>query len=83
MDLKIYNLAGDLVYQKNYGKRGADESINGKGKCNAAHTHEACWPKVNMSGREVARGVYFAVLRFEAAEGSKAVCQTVKKILIP
>jgi len=81
--LKIYNLAGDLVYSKDYGKRGADESINGKGKCNASHTHEACWPKVNNSGRELARGVYFAVLRFEAAEGSKAVCQTVKKILIP
>ena len=83
VDLKIYNLAGDLVYQKNYGKRGADESINGKGKCNASHTHEACWPKVNMSGREVARGVYFAVLRFELADGSKNICQTVKKILIP
>ena len=81
--LKIYNLAGDLVYSRDYGKRGADESINGKGKCVAAHTHEACWPKVNNSGREVARGVYFAVLRFEAAEGSKAICQTVKKILIP
>ena len=81
--LKIYNLAGDLVYSRDYGKRGADESINGKGKCSASHTHEACWPKVNNSGRELARGVYFAVLRFEAAEGSKAVCQTVKKILIP
>ena len=83
VSLKIYNIAGELVYSKNYGKRGADESINGKGKCGVTHTHEACWTKVNNSGQELARGVYFAVLRFEAADGSKSVCQTVKKILIP
>lgn len=83
VSLKIYNLAGDLVYSKNYGKIGAGSSIDGKGKCNTTHTHPACWPKINNSGKEVARGVYFAVFRFEAADGSKAICQTVKKILIP
>ena len=83
VSLKIYNIAGELVYSRDYGKKGADESINGKGKCSVTHTHEACWTKVNNSGQELARGVYFAVLRFEAADGSKSVCQTVKKILIP
>jgi len=27
--------------------------------------------------------VYFAVIRFEATDGTKDVCQTIKKILIP
>ena len=81
--LRIYNLAGDLVYKKDYGERGTDESINGKDRCETTHTNEACWPKVNMYGRKLAQGVYFAVLRFEATEGSRKVCQTVKKILIP
>lgn len=84
VSMKIYNVAGDMVYSKNYGRRGSDESINGKGKCSETnHTHEACWPGVNNSGKKLARGVYYAVLRFEAADGSKAICQTVKKILIP
>lgn len=81
--LRIYNIAGDLVYKKDYGKIGQDESINGQGKCSVTHNHPACWPKINNSGATVARGVYFAVLRFEAVDGTRAVCQTVKKILIP
>jgi len=27
--------------------------------------------------------VYFAVIRFEATDGTKDVCQTIKKILVP
>ena len=80
---KIYNLAGDLVYKRDYGVRGAGENIDGTGKCGITHTHEACWPGVNGFGRTVAPGVYFAVVRLEATEGTRDVCQTIKKILIP
>ncbi len=81
--VKMYNLAGDLVYKKDYGNRGGGDNIDGSGKCVATHTHEACWPKVNSSANVVAPGVYFAVIRFEASEGTRDVCQTVKKILVP
>jgi len=57
--------------------------IDGNDRCVTTHTHEACWPKVNSYGRTVAPGVYFAVIRFEATEGTRDVCQTIKKILIP
>jgi flagellar hook assembly protein FlgD len=79
----IYNLAGDLIYKKDYGVRGAGEDIDGNGKCAVTHTNEACWPRVNTYGRTAAPGVYFAVIRFEATEGTRDVCQVVKKILVP
>ncbi|HNW43478.1 MAG TPA: hypothetical protein PKI19_03175 [Elusimicrobiales bacterium] len=81
--LHIYNLAGDMVYSKDFGLRGGGNNIDGNGQCNTSHTAEACWPKVNSSGRTVSPGVYFAVIRFEATEGTRDVCQVVKKILIP
>ncbi|MBI5743129.1 MAG: hypothetical protein HY952_01125 [Elusimicrobia bacterium] len=81
--LRLYNLAGDLIYKKDYGILGAGDNIDGAGKCLTAHTDRACWPRVNSSGRSVAPGVYFAVIRFEASEGTKSVCQVVKKILVP
>ncbi|HAT72475.1 MAG TPA: hypothetical protein DCS63_06640 [Elusimicrobia bacterium] len=81
--VKIYNLAGDLVHKKDYGVRGAGDNIDGGGKCAVNHTDPACWPKVNTYGRTVAPGVYFAVVRFEATEGTRDVCQVVKKILAP
>lgn len=81
--LKMYNLAGDLIYKKDFGNRGGGDNIDGSGKCVTTQTHEACWPKVNKYGKTVAPGVYFAVIRFEASEGTRDVCQTVKKILVP
>ena len=87
VSLRVYNIAGDLVYKRNYGDEGSPReggnNIDGSGRCVSNPTHEACWPKVNSSGRTVAPGVYFAVLRFQATDGTRDVCQTVKKILIP
>ncbi|PKM98341.1 MAG: hypothetical protein CVU79_03845 [Elusimicrobia bacterium HGW-Elusimicrobia-3] len=87
VSLRVYNIAGDLVYKRNYGNEGSPReggnNIDGSGRCVTTQTHEACWPKVNSSGRTVAPGVYFAVLRFQATDGTRDVCQTVKKILIP
>ncbi|HAF94435.1 MAG: hypothetical protein A2021_07610 [Elusimicrobia bacterium GWF2_52_66] len=72
--LKIYNLAGDLVYKHDFGEKGAGDDPKGI---------VYLWPKVNSYGKTVAGGVYFAVIRFEASSGTRDVCQVVKKILIP
>lgn len=70
--IKIYNVAGDLVY-----KSAEFEPPTDYKKCTIA------WNRTNMSGRAVAPGVYFAVVRFAATQGTGDVWQTVKKILIP
>ncbi|NLH39611.1 MAG: hypothetical protein GX445_06080 [Elusimicrobia bacterium] len=41
------------------------------------------WKKTNRSGRAVAPGLYIAVFKFQATQGSKELCQFKKKILIP
>jgi len=69
--LKLYNLAGDLIYKHDFGAMGAGDDI------------KYYWPRVNSFGRTVASGVYLAVIRFEATDGSMKICQIVKKILIP
>jgi len=71
IDLKIYNLAGDLVYKYSFEEQQGDNDV--------LHS----WARVNTAGKTVAQGVYLAVLRFEATQGGKEICQTVKKILIP
>ena len=87
VSMKVYNIAGDLVYKRQYGDvnspRAGGDNIDGNGRCTVTQTHEACWPRVNSYGRTLAPGVYFAVIRFEATDGTKDVCQTIKKILIP
>lgn len=87
VSLKMYNIAGDLVYKRNFGDvnnpRAGGDNIDGSARCVTSQTHEACWPRVNTYGRTVAPGVYFAVLRFEATEGTRDVCQVIKKILVP
>ncbi|MFA6582751.1 MAG: FlgD immunoglobulin-like domain containing protein [Elusimicrobiaceae bacterium] len=72
--LNLYNLAGDLVYQYDWGYQTPSSSYP-----NLEHI----WRRVNASGRAVARGVYFAVLELKSTQGNRQVCQTVKKILIP
>ncbi|MBI4351562.1 MAG: hypothetical protein HY550_09000 [Elusimicrobia bacterium] len=87
VSLKMYNIAGDLVFKKTFGDlnspRDAGNNVDGNGRCVANPAHEACWPKVNSYGRTVAPGVYFAVIRFQATDGTRDICQTIKKILIP
>ncbi len=70
--IKIYNVAGDLVY-----KSAEFEPPTDYKKCTLT------WNKTNMAGRAVAPGVYFAVVRFAATQGTGSVWQTVKKILVP
>ncbi|HOI41447.1 MAG TPA: hypothetical protein PK523_00745 [Elusimicrobiales bacterium] len=71
ISMRLYNLAGDLVYKYDFGDQPGDNQA------------EHPWPRTNQQGKTVAPGVYLAVLRFEATQGTREVCQTVKKILIP
>jgi hypothetical protein len=72
VSIKIYNLAGDLVYTY-------EETLDS----GLTPTKILYWPKTNNAGNEVARGVYFAVVRYEGREGGRGELQMVKKILIP
>jgi len=69
--MKLYNLAGDLVLSKDFGQQAADSFVN------------FVWDKTNGSGRPVAHGVYFFVVRQEVDRGEKELFQVVKKLLIP
>ncbi|MBI4377200.1 MAG: hypothetical protein HY549_12220 [Elusimicrobia bacterium] len=72
--LRIYNIAGDLVIQKDFGEQAPSFS---------ASPVTFVWNKTNQSGRGVARGIYYAVVRVEETFGGKNILQTVKKVLIP
>jgi flagellar hook assembly protein FlgD len=73
VSLKLYDMAGDLVLDKNFGDQAASYQ-------SGPVTY--VWPKTNGSGRQVARGLYYAVIRVEETEGGANVLQTVKKVLI-
>ena len=70
VSIKIYNLAGDLIYTY-------AEALEG------GQVKKHYWPKVNDAGNEVKPGVYFAVIRYEGRDGGRGELQMVKKILIP
>ena len=72
LSVKIYNLTGDLVYK-----------YNSPGLLEKGTVKVLVWPKTNSAGKLVAPGVYFAVIRLEARDGSKGAFQIVKKILVP
>lgn len=68
--MKIHNLAGDLVFERDFGEQPRGEL-------------KYTWARKNSSNKPVAHGIYFAVFRLEASAGTRDICQTVKKILIP
>ncbi|MEA3306454.1 MAG: gliding motility-associated C-terminal domain-containing protein, partial [Elusimicrobiota bacterium] len=78
ISLKIYNIAGDLIFKDEFTGQAHDTSVSGS--CGSGYY---CWPKVNSSGNTVTHGVYYYVLRLKGTQGGREVCQTVKKILIP
>lgn len=71
VSLKLYNIAGEQVLDKDFGVQPADSYVN------------YAWPKTNQHGRPVAHGVYFALIREEGTRGERSLLQTVKKLLIP
>ncbi|MFI5360662.1 MAG: hypothetical protein ACHQ49_01730 [Elusimicrobiota bacterium] len=72
--LSLYTIAGQLVLSQDFGSQPASYQ-------NGPLTW--VWNKVNQSGRPVARGLYYAVIRIEETLGGGNVLQTVKKVLIP
>jgi flagellar hook assembly protein FlgD len=80
--MKIYTLSGELVYDKDFGRRPPNEncSLEAAG-LNPCLTFS--WNKTNMSGNPLAHGVYFALIREEPVKGERSPLQTVKKFLIP
>lgn len=73
--MKIYTLAGELVYDRNFGEVAAEQYFGGQ--------TGFVWNKTNQSGRRVGRGVYLCVIRLEETLGGKNVLQTVKKVIVP
>ncbi|MFA6316780.1 MAG: hypothetical protein WC943_05120 [Elusimicrobiota bacterium] len=69
--VKMYNLSGGFVWEKDFGEKPLDSYI------------DYDWNKTNSAGRPVARGMYWAVFRVEETLGGRNVLQVVKKILIP
>ena len=74
MLLKVYTVAGQLVFSQDFGEQAASYA-------NGPVTY--VWNKVNQSGRPIARGLYYAVIRIEETLGGGTVMQTVKKVLVP
>ncbi|MBI5631035.1 MAG: hypothetical protein HY921_09140 [Elusimicrobia bacterium] len=72
--LKIYTIAGDLVFERDFGERAPSFTSD---------PLSFAWNKTNPSGRAVARGIYYAVVRVEETVGGKNTVQTVKRLLIP
>lgn len=72
--MKLYTISGELVLTKDFGD--VPPSYQ-NGPVNYV------WNKVNQSGRTIARGLYYAVIRIEETEGGANVLQTVKKVLVP
>ncbi|MFA5162157.1 MAG: FlgD immunoglobulin-like domain containing protein [Elusimicrobiales bacterium] len=69
--LRIYNIAGESVYSRQW---------YGVQPWTQLWTE---WNRVNDTGNQVARGVYFAVLQLKSSTGSRQVCQVVRKLLLP
>ena len=72
--LKLYTVSGQLILSQDFGDQAASFQ-NGP--------VFYVWNKVNQSGRAIARGLYYAVIRVEETEGGTNVLQTVKKVLVP
>lgn len=78
--LKLYTLNGDLLREV-----GAAQfaSVSGAPACGAGDSYCVyVWNRDNSSGKRVAPGVYFAVIREESTTGERQVLQTVKKVLL-
>ena len=72
--LNLYTIAGELVLSQDFGQQAPSyQDVPVK----------YVWNKVNQSGRPIARGLYYAVIRIEETVGGTNVLQTVKKVMVP
>ncbi|MBI4371283.1 MAG: hypothetical protein HY552_03180 [Elusimicrobia bacterium] len=72
--LRLYTLSGTLVFTRDFG------SVPPAFQSGPV---SFVWSKVNQSGRRVGRGLYYALIRADATDGSGNILQTVKKVLVP
>lgn len=79
--LKMYTISGQLILNKDFGDQPANFERANSAECGGGLSY--VWNKVNDSGRTIARGLYYAVIRVEETEGGGTVLQTVKKVLVP
>jgi hypothetical protein len=78
--MSIYTMSGQLVLATDFGPQSANNYVNGGSTAGGLPCFT--WNRSNAAGRRVARGVYYAVIREEATDGSSNVLQTVKKFLV-
>jgi len=78
--MRLYTMNGDLVLVKDFGEQQANNYVNGGSTAGGVPCFT--WTRSNDAGRRVARGVYYAVIRAEATDGSRNILQTVKKFLV-
>ncbi|MFH2204267.1 MAG: hypothetical protein ABIJ96_14200 [Elusimicrobiota bacterium] len=71
VSMKIYNIVGELVMNKDFGERAADSYV------------EFTWDKSNDAGRPLAHGMYFYIVQQKSNKGDSQLFQTVKKFIIP
>ncbi|MEK7857919.1 MAG: hypothetical protein AAB320_02150 [Elusimicrobiota bacterium] len=73
--MKVFTLSGEQILDKDFGEWPAQSYVLG--------ANGYVWNKTNQSGRKVARGLYYAVIRVEESLGGKNVFQSIKKVLVP
>jgi flagellar hook assembly protein FlgD len=81
--LKLYTMSGHLVFGQDFGTGLPPSYQSGlPGSMNANGVYTYVWNKSNASGRGVARGIYYAVIRVEQEQEGTTVLQVVKKALL-
>lgn len=78
--MKLYTMSGELVLDKDFGEQQANNYVSGGSTAGGVPCF--AWTRSNSAGRRVARGLYYAVFRAEATDGSRNILQTVKKFLV-
>jgi hypothetical protein len=78
--MSLYTMSGQLILAMDFGQQAANNYVNGGSTAGGVPCYT--WNRSNAAGRRVARGVYYAVIREEATDGSANVLQTVKKFLV-
>ncbi len=78
--MRLYTMSGHLVMTQDFGTYLPPSYQTSVGVCGGGIVFN--WSKNNQSGRGVARGLYYALLRVEQEEEGTAVLQTVKKVLV-
>ncbi|MFA5139057.1 MAG: T9SS type A sorting domain-containing protein [Elusimicrobiota bacterium] len=79
VSVKIYNIAGELVWTRDLGLQSSSTETSGAGSTSGL---ECDWDLENDAGRAVAPGVYFVLVRAKSTKGDMSLFQTVKKVLV-